>query len=139
MIWRWYKKIETFWFLQNRQLRFLLVGGFNTLTAFGAFVFLFSICGLPYQLAVILQFVFGVNLSILTMGYYVFGNLRHFRQSYVKGWCVYLSLLAANYLWMYLLADVAKVAVVPAQALFVIVSSIATYIVHRNITYAAKN
>ena len=135
MIWRLYKKIEALWFLQNRQLRFLLVGGFNTFAAFGAFVFLFSLCKLPYQLAVILQFVFGVNLSIVTMGYYVFGNLQHFRQSYVKGWCVYLSLLAANYLWMFLSADVAEIAVVPAQALFVVVSSIVTYIVHRNITY----
>lgn len=137
MIVRLYKRIENFWFGFNQKLRFLLVGGFNTVFAYALFAFLVEICLLPYQTSLIIQYIIGVNVSILTMGYYVFRHFGDFKKTYVKAWSVYLFLLAANYAWMFVLVDYGKVNSLEAQAGYVVVSTVVLYVLHQRVTFKA--
>lgn len=137
MIIRLYKTIENFWFSFNQKLRFLLVGGFNTVFAYALFALLVEICRLPYQTSLIIQYLIGVNVSILTMGYYVFRHFGDFKRTYVKAWGVYLSLLAANYAWMFVLVDYGGVGSLAAQGGYVVVSTIGLYVLHQRVTFKA--
>ena len=49
MIIELYKKIERIWFTINQKIRFLLVGGFNTVFAYGVFAALFELVKIPYM------------------------------------------------------------------------------------------
>ena len=100
---------ENIWFKLPQKLRFLLVGGFNT-------VFAYSILALIYWLfasinanselgfsqvivanaALFVQYVISINVSFLTMRYYVFHSRENWKREFIKAWSVYLFLYLIN-------------------------------------------
>jgi putative flippase GtrA len=65
--------ITLIWKIENKLLRFLLVGLLNT--AFGYFLFLFFIwIGLHYSLSLLFSQIIGVLFNYKTTGYIVFEN-----------------------------------------------------------------
>ena len=91
-----YKKIEQIWFKINQKIRFLLVGGFNTVFAYGVFVGLYQLAGLNYNLALITQYFITVNVSIFTMRYYVFQSSGNIAAEYAKAGSVYVGMYFFN-------------------------------------------
>jgi hypothetical protein len=82
---RIYFVIENFWFRFPQKLRYLLVGGFNTVFAYSvlaALNYLFSVInqaqGLEFDskvianIALFVQYALCINVSFITMRYYVF-------------------------------------------------------------------
>lgn len=126
-----YRRIENYWFKFPRQLRFILLGGFNTLLSYLIFVFLIKILIFPYQLGLIVQYVITVNLSIFTMRYYVFRSTHPLKAEYCKAWTVYLLMLGFNYLFLYLAIDLWHYNILLSQAAYTILSTIITYLLHR--------
>lgn len=59
--------------LERRFIRFLLVGGINTLFGYGVFVF-FIYIGIHYSLAALLGTILGVLFNFQTIGRMVFAN-----------------------------------------------------------------
>lgn len=59
--------------LERRFIRFLLVGGINTLFGYGVFVF-FIYIGIHYSLAALLGTILGVLFNFQTIGRLVFAN-----------------------------------------------------------------
>lgn len=133
---RLYKTIENIWFIVPEKIRFLLVGGFNTLTAYLLFVFFIEIVNLHYVYALSCMFIINVNISILTMRYYVFRSHSNLLKEYFKGWNVYIFLLGLNYAGLYLLIDVLKIREIIAQAIYLVFSTIVTYLIHKYITFS---
>lgn len=100
-----YFLIENYWFKLPQQLRFVLLGGFNTLLSYLIFVFLIKIATFSYQFSLIAQYLITVNISIFSMRYYVFRSTHSLKTEYSKAWSVYLLMLAFNYLFLYITID----------------------------------
>lgn len=133
-----YKKIEQIWFKINQKIRFLLVGGFNTVFAYGVFVGLYQLAGLNYNLALITQYFITVNVSIFTMRYYVFQSHGNLKAEYVKAGSVYVGMYFFNAFALNFFVIVLSLGPVIGQALYLVVSTIITYILHKYFSFRNK-
>lgn len=133
-----YKKIEQIWFKINQKIRFLLVGGFNTVFAYGVFVGLYQLAGLNYNLALITQYFITVNVSIFTMRYYVFQSHGNLKAEYVKAGSVYVGMYFFNAFALNFFVIVLNLGPVIGQALYLVVSTIITYILHKYFSFRNK-
>lgn len=133
-----YKKIEQIWFKINQKIRFLLVGGFNTVFAYGVFVGLYQLAGLNYNLALITQYFITVNVSIFTMRYYVFQSHGNLKTEYVKAGSVYVGMYFFNAFALNFFVIVLNLGPVIGQALYLVVSTIITYILHKYFSFRNK-
>ena len=126
-----YKNLETKWFSFPQQLRFLLVGGFNTVWAYILFILFIAVLRIPYQIGLIIQYILTVNISIFTMRYYVFRSHGSIGKEYFKAWNTYLSMLIFNYVFLYFFIDIFNINVLFSQAVYVIISTIITFCLHK--------
>lgn len=133
-----YRRLETWWFGLPQKVRFLLVGGFNTLFAYGVFVFLAGLIGLPYLVALIIQYFITINVSILTMRYYVFQSTGNFLREYGKAWLVYIGMFVFNSAVLSFLVEFCRMNELVGQAFYIILSTILTYILHKYFSFCKK-
>lgn len=129
-----YKLAERWWFANiPDKIRFILVGGFNTVVSYLIFVSLCHIC--PYEVALIITYALGINLSIFTMRYYVFSGKSNLAKQYVKALVTYVIMIVGNYIFLYIFIDIYKQAPWLAQAEYTVVSTIALYLAHKKINF----
>mgnify|MGYP006916167850 CR=1 FL=1 len=108
-IWRLYLWAENLWFTFPEKLRFLLVGGFNTVLAYGvlnALDWCFGKINIAYNFgfanevvanaALLIQYIITINISVATMRYYVFRSHGDWRKEFAKAWSVYVFLYLIN-------------------------------------------
>lgn len=133
-----YDKLEKWWFALPQKLRFLLVGGFNTVFAYCIFAFLAVLIGLPYLLALVIQYFITVNVSIFTMRYYVFQSHGNIIAEYAKAWLVYVGMFAFNSVALTFLIEICGMGELGGQALYLTVSTILTYILHKYFSFGKK-
>jgi putative flippase GtrA len=89
--------VENIWFRFPEKIRFLLVGGFNTVLAYSllnALDWLFGRINEAYALgaspevvaniALIIQYIITINISVVTMRYYVFHSTGRHRTPYKR-------------------------------------------------------
>ena len=96
MIVKLYKDIEAIWFRINQKIRFILVGGFNTVVSFLIYyAFLYFTSG-KEQLSLLLMNLININLSIATMRYYVFQSTGPLLKEYTKAFSSYIVLYFIN-------------------------------------------
>ena len=136
---QWYKKIEDIWFKLPQKLRFLLVGGFNTLFCYGLFVLMVALNGISYKAALVVVYIISTNVSIFTQRYYVFHSFGNFKTEYIKAWGVYISVMLINYVAMYLMVDVWAINESIAQAIYTILITIFTYVAHRYFSFGHRD
>ena len=138
-LWGVYKKVEEWWFKLNQKLRFLLVGGFNTVFAYLVFALLFAAINLPYLWALIIQYFITINVSVLTMRYYVFQSEGDFWKEFCKAWSVYIFMFLFNSVALTFLVEICNLNELYAQALYLVISTIITYILHKYFSFIRKN
>lgn len=134
----YYKKIEHIWFKLNQKIRFLLVGGFNTVLAYSVFVGLYQLAGLNYNLALITQYFITVNVSFFTMRYYVFQSNGVLKTEYFKAWMVYIGMYFFNAFALNFFVLVLSLGPVIGQAMYLVISTIVTYILHKYFSFREK-
>ena len=130
-----YFKLEKFWFNIPQKLRFLLVGGFNTVFTYVFFVLLVSVLDISYKIAIVVCYIISTNVSIFTQRYYVFRSFGNLKQEYIKAWKVYITTMLLNYMFMYIAVDILKANELISQALFSTIIVIITYIMHKYYTF----
>lgn len=133
-----YLFLENIWFKLNQKIRFLLVGGFNTVLAYGIFALLFAAAGLPYIWALVVQNIVTINISIFTMRYYVFRSKGDFLKEYCKSWGVYLWMFLFNSVALTFLVEVCRIYELWAQAIYLTVATIMTYLLHKYFSFRKK-
>lgn len=121
--------------LKHRQVRFLMVGGFNTVVSY--FVFLSAEAVFEYRAALITTYFIGINLSVFTMRYLVFQSSIPLRRQYVKAVSTYILMLVCNYVFLYLAVECAGGRPWAAQAFFTVISTVALYFLHKEINFKA--
>lgn len=129
-----WNKLLKFWFSLPQPLRFLLVGGFDTVVAF-LFYSILIYAGLHYSLALVINYIFSVNLSILNMRYFVYQSKGKLIKGYSKGWVAYLSTLCLNYIGLFILIDVLKIGEIKAQMIYTIFATLYIYFLHKYFTF----
>lgn len=127
--------IEDIWFKLPEKIRFLLVGGFNTVVAYTLFSFLYYILNGFYTLAVIIQYILTIQLSFITMRYYVFRGKGPILKEYIKAISVYIWLLFFNMAWLFVFIDCLDLNGYISQAFYIITSTILTYLFHKNFSF----
>ena len=131
---------ENIWFKFPQKLRFLLVGGFNTVFSYGVFFALYWLFSnlniwdfdkiIISNVALVVQYFITINLSFATMRYYVFQSHGNWKKELLKAWSVYVGLLFINapvisfLIWL-------GIHPLLAQALYLIFSTIITFLLHK--------
>lgn len=131
---------ENIWFKFPQKLRFLLVGGFNTVFAYAVFFALYWLFSnlniwdfdkiIVSNVALVVQYFITINLSFITMRYYVFQSHGNWKKELLKAWSVYVSLLFINapvisfLIWL-------GIHPLLAQALYLTFSTIITFLLHK--------
>lgn len=133
-----YNKIENIWFRFPEKLRFLLVGGFNTVFAYAIFAALYELAGLNYNLALIIQYFITVNFSFVTMRYYVFQSQGILKYEYIKAISVYVGIYFFNAFVLNVLVQILDLYPLFGQALYLIISTILTFILHKYFSFRVK-
>ena len=134
-----YKKLENHWFKKIPQkARFVLVGGCNTVAAYLIFISLYFLLDGRYNLSLILQWLISVNLSIITMRYYVFQSRGIFIKEYIKAAGVYIYMFGFNIAFLNILIEWLKINALVAQAAYLIASTIITYLLHKYFSFKKK-
>ncbi len=78
-------KIFKFWFKQPEKLRFLLVGGFNTVVSYLMFFGFIKILGInEYQLSLFLSWVISSIISFFTQKIFVWQTVGNYIKEYIK-------------------------------------------------------
>lgn len=129
-----YLKIEKLWFKISQPIRFLLVGGFNTVASF----IIYSsaiLLNANYLIALIISYTLGIILSITTMRYYVFQSNKNIISEYTKASIVYLSCLLMNYIFLYILINIFQNSPILSQGIYTIISSIYLYLTHKKFSF----
>lgn len=130
-----YNKLTNWWFAYiPEKLRFLLVGGFNTV--FSYLLFLISEFFWGYRIAVIFTYMVAINVSIFTMRLYVFNTSGNLKKQYAKAALVYIISIMSNYVFLFLTIDCLSMSAWLAQALFAVLSTVVIYFWHKNISFS---
>jgi len=142
---------ENIWFRFSEKLRYLLVGGFNTVLAYSllnALDWLFGNVNEKYQLgfapeavanaALLLQYVITINISVATMRYYVFRSTGNWKKEFAKAWSVYVFLYLINAPIMTFLMVFFGLKTWAAQGIYLIFSTIVTFVLHKYFSFRKK-
>ena len=142
---------ENIWFKLPQKLRFLLVGGFNTVFAYSILALILWIFEninnstklgfasvLVANAALFVQYVITINVSFLTMRYYVFQSHGDWKKEFVKAWSVYLFLYLINSPILSFLMVIVGLSPLVAQALYLTFSTIATFILHKYYSFRQR-
>ena len=125
-------------FMQDQRLRFLIVGGWNTVMGYLVFVGVHALLGtrLGNALVVVLAYAIALPLSFLMQKLFVFTGagrwLRQFGRFIVANSAVFLI----NLLFLPLFVAATGIGALAAQAFFVFVSTIVTYLAHKHFSFA---
>lgn len=81
----WYFKLFHFWMKFPEKIRYLLVGGYNTVVSYALYALFLWMMGAVYeQIALFLSFVVSSLNSYWTQKIYVFGTKGNVRAEYAK-------------------------------------------------------
>ncbi len=126
------------WFKINQKIRFLMVGGFNTLFSF--MLYTLGVMYFEYGYGIILSVVYfiSVNLSIFSMRSLVFRGQGALLYEYIKAWGVYLLMLLFNYVCLWIMIEQIGLGEIISQLIYTILSTIFIFYLHRELTFSHK-
>ena len=139
---RWLDRV---WFNRwSEKIRYLLVGGFNTVAAYAIFAALYFILNeifgvvLLYGLMLLLQNAISVQISIFTMRYFVFRSRGNLLREYSRAAKVYTLMGILNYGWLLIAHKMLNMHTLIAQPTFLIFSTVMTFILHKYFSFKKK-
>lgn len=123
--------------LERRLVRFLLVGGFNTVFGFGLFALLQLTLGgrVHYLVLVVVSTVVSVLEAYVVQRWLVWRVQGRWWRELVRFSTVYAGGLVVNLLLLPLLVEVLKMPVLVGQAIVTAVNALGTFAVHRAFTF----
>lgn len=121
----------------SRQVRFVVVGSFNTLFGYVAFAALQSTLGGATHYMIVLLVAHVISVLVAFVGYRVIVFRVHGQvfKDLVRFWSVYASTLAVNVAALPFLVEVVGLPVILAQGMFTVVTAILSFIAHRRFSF----
>ncbi len=126
-------RILQIWFLLNEKIRFLLVGGYNTLFAYGLFCIAELILSNKFSYLIVLCIVHFISVinSFFSLRVFVFQSRGSFFLEYLRVNLVYLLYLLLNAMMLYILKSVLGINLFVAQFICIIILSVLFYFIHK--------
>lgn len=120
-----------------RELRYLLVGGFNTLVGYGLGVGLYLAFADRLHILVIglIANILAITVSFTTYKYLVFCSPGRWLAEYLRSYLVYGSSALIGIMLLWLLVDGLRLPIWLAQGLAMLLTIIASYLGHDRFTF----
>jgi putative flippase GtrA len=121
----------------NEKIRYILIGGYNTVVGYGVFAALWMIWGqsLHYIIILVLSHIVAVTNAFFGYRILVFRKKGSGWRDFVRFNMVYLGAFVFNVLALPILIEVVNFHPLVAQALLVIVTVMASYLLHRRFSF----
>ena len=129
---RLWRQLWTQWFRLPRPFRFLLVGGFNTVSSYGLFLLFVGLLGEQrYQLCLVLQYIFFSFVAYTTQKIFVFAdpiiNFKTITHQYSRAAMTWVAGYSINAVLLHLLVQKLSLNLYLSQLLAMGVVAIANY------------
>ena len=125
--------------LADTRVRFLMVGGTNTLVGYSVFAALYYLVlhqvPFGYLLSLLLSYVVSIPLAFLLYRRFVFVVTGSVARDFIAFVGVNASSVALNAVLLWLLVEVALAPPLLAQALALVVTTIMSYVGHRFVSF----
>lgn len=122
--------------IRDQRVAFLVVGGINTVVGFLAFAAFLVLFGQQkYLTALVSAHVVSVLIAFVLHRFVVFRVRGHLLTDLWRFETVYLSALAVNFALLPLLVEVAHLPVLLAQVLIMAVTSVMSWLGHKNYSF----
>ena len=121
----------------NQKLRFLVVGGWNTLFGYLVFLLIYTTLGsrLHYLTIAVVSHFLAVTQSFISQRRWVFGAGAPWWVQYLRFNLSHLATLGLGFILLWLLVDWAGLPVLLSQALVTLVSVCASFVLHKNYSF----
>ena len=121
----------------NEKIRYILIGAFNTFFGYSIFAALWMLWGQSLHYVVILALSHAIAVTNAFFGYriLVFRKTGGAWKDFVRFNMVYLGAFIFNILALPILIEVVNLHPLVAQALLVIVTVVASYLLHRRFSF----
>jgi putative flippase GtrA len=129
--------LDSRFFALPEKARFLMVGGLNTLFSLFLFAVLFWIGSdyFHYQVILIITHIISVTTSFMGLKWLVFRSHGTVVYEYLKTHLVYLFVLGANVVCLYIFVELLAVQVILSQVLATVVIVIVSYVGSKYIAF----
>ena len=124
-----------FWFKIPQKLRFLMVGGWNTLFSFFLFVLIFAKLQ-NYKLTLVISHLISVLQSFLTFKIFVFKSKGNFLKEYIKINIVYLIYFIINFILLFVAIQILGIYAVTAQLFITAIMVTLSYLMNKHFTFS---
>ncbi|MBI5245435.1 MAG: GtrA family protein [Elusimicrobia bacterium] len=124
----------------GKQLRFLVVGGWNTVFGYGLFAGLYfatSRLGLHYMVAAVISNLIAVANAYLCYKLFVFKTKGNYLREYLRFNLSYAGLFAFNLAALPLLVNLARLSPLIAQAALLVVTVAVSYVMHNYFSFGS--
>ncbi len=124
----------------REQVRFLLIGGLNTLVSYSLFVAFYLLLGKDwYLLAYVLSYAIALVSGFALQRKFVFRVSDHLLLDFFRYTLVQLGAFGANLLLLPALVELAGVNPLIAQAIVIILTVVGSYFAHRYFSFRRKS
>lgn len=123
----------------GQKLRYLIVGGWNTLFGYGCFVVLQALLGhrVNYLFVLALSYVISITNSYLGYKFIVFRTKGNYLREYLRTYLVYSVTFLVNAAVLAALVEWVHLSPIIGQAIATTVTVVMGYVAHHNFTFAS--
>jgi putative flippase GtrA len=124
----------------EQKIRYLIVGGWNTLFGYGIFAALYFWLGTSMGYLWILSISFVISVANSYFGYkiFVFKTKGNMVSEFLRVYLVYGISFVFNLITLPFLVEIIHLNVYIAQAIVIIVTVIGSYVLHKNFSFKNK-
>ena len=134
-------KIFNIFFKISQEIRYILVGGWNTLFSLCLFIFAYTRLQdlLHYIIVAVICHIFSVMQSFITFKYFVFQTKGNFLLEYIKINMSYIGVLLCNLLLLYIFCDIYNLDPRLASVINAFIMAFFSYFLHKIFTFGSGN
>jgi len=134
-------RVLELWFHLDRRVRFILVGGYNTLFSYLIFLLLEGLLSnsINYLVVLCVAHFISVFNSFINFRVFVFQSRGRFWHEYIKVNIVYIGYLLLNVILLYFLKSILGVNLFVAQIICIVILTLLFYQIHKNFSFKYEN
>lgn len=123
------------------KIRFILVGGFNTVFGFAMFTLLHILLSsiLHYLITLIISNFIATLVAFLMLKFFVFQTQGNYLKEFIRCYITYLTILILNALLLYVSVDYLNYPIVLTQFCITIVLVIISYLGHKYFSFTINH
>lgn len=130
------QNVKNIWFNLSKKIRFLVIGGINTVVSYGFYILFCLMLGVSkYQIALILAWIFSSFISFTTQKLFVFQSKGNWYKEYTKCCAIWGISYLQNALFLELNIKLLNINVFIAQIISTLCVTIFTYILFKKFAF----